>query len=205
MSTESEESFSSDGLDTSINKASLTVSEITSFFSQYSYITSPVEFLEKIDQSYTLSSGDLILAVAAFANYANIKGFVEKRFKKTLNSLIEGVTGDVALFFCPRIVNVPLQLIYELYSKLDLAHDYYIVVSRLYKVEKEEIDEIFNTFKEYTQNDLRYFPCFNEEIFLLESSKRQNTEIKGCQCRIQLLSKAEFQTFLIHFANELKE
>lgn len=204
-SSETEESFSSDNLEIEVTNEIPSINDIASFFAQYPYISSPVPFLEKITQSRVLSSGNMVLAVALLSNYSEIKGFIEKRFKKTLNSLIENVTGEVAFFFCPRIINVPLQNIYELYSKVKLTHDYYIVVSRLYKVDKDEVDEVNSAFTEYSQNDLRYFPCFNEEIFLLDSEIKQNTEVKGSQSRIYVLSKKEFELFLSHFANELKE
>lgn len=205
MSSTSEESFSSSNLDIEIDTNKPKLVDISIFFSQYPYISTPPKFLENISQSYVLRSDDLILGTVMILNYDGIRGCIEKRFKKTLNSLVEKVSGSVGFFFCPRITNVPLHYVYNLYSKVDLTFDYYIIVSRLFKLNKNEENEVFASFKEFSPEDLKFFPVFNEEIFFLNSNIKQNTEVKGSQARIYILTKAEFQSFLSNFAKELRE
>ena len=128
MSSESEESFSSSSLDVEIENVKPNLSNISIFFSQYSYMSSPIKFLEAVSQNYVLSSADLILAVAMIADYNSIKGCIDKRFKKTLNLLTESASGTIGFFFCPRITNVPLNYC-QTRTHYELNYIYYIVLA----------------------------------------------------------------------------
>lgn len=200
------ENTSSSSLELELEAHIPTVSEISILLTQTSFISDPISFLEKMNSCKVLKSDSTILAVFGVVEYNLIRGCLSKNFKKSVNSLIEKseVKENIGFILSPRFNNIPLDQIYKLYSSLEFTFDYFIIVSELYTVEKNEILNILSSFPEFNKDDLRNFPKLVEQVFLLHSKFKQNTEILGQPARIVLISKSEFSEFLNRFSLEIK-
>lgn len=204
----SEGSCSSESLDAEIQDYKPKASDLSILLPQAPYISDPVLFLDKLYCCKVLTSGDLILAVCGIAKYNDIRGCLTKNCKKSLNSLIEKAESpeNVDFFFAPRISNIPPQEIYRLYASIsDIAFERCIVISRLYTLEKDEVEEVSETFPEFSKIDIRQFPHNAEEVLFLHAQHRQNTEICGNSARIYLPSRSEFLEFLGRFEKEVQK
>jgi len=183
--------------------------EIATLTNQIPYITDHIEFLEKLQNSFTLCSGDLTLGCCGFVSYTEVKGCIAKKTKKIINSMLSCVESDssVALFFCPRFVNVPLNEVLEMYKKSynsGCNFQYFIAISRVYTLNKEELEESTKIFTEFSNDDLKNFPYRSEEVFLLKSKLKQNTEIEGTLFKVIVADRQEFEYFLDSFEKELE-
>lgn len=212
-SSDSESEMSSDCLDVQVKKYTPKYSEISLLLAQVPYITNPGVFLEKLQSPHVLSSGDLVLGVSGFAKYDDVRGMLNKRTKKIVNSMIDFASvessEDVAIFFCPRIINIPLKEVHGMYRKVyDEARTtfkHFILASRLYALGKKEHQESIKIFGEFAREDLKNFPYCSEEVFLLLCGNRHNTDIDGVAFRIFLANRHEFENFLSSFQKEIGE
>lgn len=237
MSSEYENS-SSDSLNTESESSSFDiqikdykpdVSEISLLLSNTSYISDIIKFLDSLVFCKAIFSDDLILAVFGMARYCDIRGCLTKNMKKTINSLLENNIDDETMFlFSPRINNIPLNYVFDLYNssiteifqKQDkdglisqednsttakLSFKNCIVISKLQNLSKNELNEVSTLFPEFSKEDLMKFPVNNEQIFFLKSKKKRNTEIDGSPARIFLMDKDDFNVFINSFRNEIGE
>lgn len=207
---------SSESIDVEVKNGVPTLNEILMLTNQSPYITDHDEFLSKMEnyasRSYVMASDDLIIACAALVKYNDVRGCLAKKTKKVINSMVESLkienTDKIAIFFCPRFVNIPVSNVFDLYNHAlkDLGEFSHILfISRLYVLNKEEHQESIATFKEFSKDDLRMFPYRSEEIFLLSCPNRHNTEIDGLNYRIILANCDEVKRFLEAFSSELDQ
>lgn len=183
------------------------IEDITLLLSSASYITDPVGFLSKAYCCKSIKSGDTVLGVCALVKYDDVRRLLAKGPKKAINSLLEsaGDTSNISLLFMPRIANLPLETVYSLYSEINGQFERCIVVSRLSNLKNDEVQTIKETFPEFDEKEIRQFPVNNEEVLLLHSKYKRNTEINGAPARIYLIEQQEFKEFLIRFEKEISE
>lgn len=199
-----------DCIDVQVRKHTPQCSEISMLLAHVPYIINPAMFLEKLQSPYILHSDDLVLGVSGFARYDDVRGALGKRIKKVINSMVDASgasSEEVAIFFCPRIVNTPLREVYEMYKKVysevDATFQYFVLASRLYTLGKREHEESAKIFKEFAEEDLRNFPYRSEEVFLLSCKSKHNTEIDGVAFKLFLARRQEFEDFLSSFLKEI--
>lgn len=208
-SSSTEDSTQETDIEIELKQNTPSIFEIATLTNQVPYIIDHIEFLEKLQNSFTLCSGDLTLGCCGFVSYTEVKGCIAKKTKKIINSMLNNVENDssVALFFCPRFVNVPLNEVLKMYKQSynsGCNFQYFVAISRVYKLNKEELEESTKVFTEFSNDDLKNFPYRSEEVFLLKSKLKQNTEIEGSLFKVIVADRQEFEYFLNSFEKELE-
>lgn len=202
------EDTASSSIDMEIVEALPEIDSVNILNSQLSYIKDIPSFIEKLHYCNKAVSGDMTLGVSGVAKYEDVRGFLTKNFKKVVNSVIEnaGETPEsVSMLFIPRIINVPLHLVYKMYLGLKGKFNKCIVVSRLYTLGKNEFKDVKESFPEFAEEHIRDFPVNNEQVFFLSGKYMKNTQIDEMPARIFLLDSEEFDKFLIKFEQELSK
>lgn len=207
MSSESCESFSSESVNLEIRDYIPNASEVAIFLSNLPYVTDMIEFLSKLRYCKIASSDDMVLGMCGIAKYTEIRAFLTKNFKKTVNNILEKAGGlaDADFLISARISNIPLASVLEMYSAIENEISKHVIIpSRLYPVEKAFVNDVVNEFPEFPPIEMRQFPYNSEEVFLLNTKLKQNTEVDGSPLRVFLVSKDEFKKFVREFANDVQ-
>lgn len=163
------------------------------------------EFMSIFVASKIIMSGDLVLSFCGFAPLEKICS-TSKKLGKVLSSLARGVSRDDVYVFCTeRVRNVPLEMVFDMYRKIEFQEFKYIVfISRLYQCTKIEMKNAMEDFREYDPSDLRHMPTRGEEVLLLSQyvSKKQIT-VNNNNFRLFMLRNEMFASFIDMLAKEL--
>lgn len=154
-------------------------------------------------------SGDVVLAFCGFLPLERVLGTMSKRLRKTFNALIAASGADVDksnvhVFYPERMGNVPLEMVLDLYRRLDVAGFRYIVfVSKVHPRSRGE--EVTEEFGEYDAQDLEHMPSRGEEILLLSAHlSKKLTVVNGTSFRLFLLTARMFSAFVGLFESEIR-
>lgn len=172
------------------------------------YVSDKDGFLGQLHHCKTISSDDLVLGMCGLAKYTDIRRFLTKNFKKTVNALVEkaGAPASVDFLLSARVTNIPMPLVLQMYADTkEYTADYVLIVSRLYPVERDLVEDVSREFPEFALDDMRQFPYNAEQVFLLHAKLRQNTEVEGTPARLFLVAKSEFKAFIERFAADMED
>lgn len=166
-SSDIEDSTESNEINYSISKLSIDDTDQIEMLNKYSEIYSEIpkiaEFL--FESGHGLKSNNYLLCFVGFLQIYKVRKYIlSKRIKKFLARY-----NDKKLLIYQKISNLPLQMVVELFSKLEIEHEV-IFISKCTNLKKNDLNRIAAEFKEYSITDLEIFPCNSEEVFFVQNN-----------------------------------
>ncbi|KAK1348102.1 hypothetical protein LUQ84_002481 [Hamiltosporidium tvaerminnensis] len=163
-----------------------------------------VSKIETLDSEYFISS------IFGFCNYLDIKTNIKNNLVTEIDAILDRLEADhkfeqnmVRYVVSERIVNLPINIFMENLKNIEIENYIYIYISKLFKIEEENKNEVFSTFKEFKKDDLICFPDKAEEIFLIKYSLISKViNISNVNFRISVLDHKSMKKYFYKIFEE---
>lgn len=207
MESSSETSASSSGgsIDYQIVKTEPAYEDVEVLLGQNQFVDSFPDFLAKFQGTHVIDSGGLVLGLFSIIRYSDARDTVNRKVVHAIDGILGEIedSEDAVLFFNTRISNIPVDMVFELYRRVEVVDSHYIFISQVDLQDKRDVETAARTFKEFSRGDLRLWPRKNEEVFLLKCGRRAFAECRGAKYNVYVLLQDEFKQFLADFGNEI--
>ncbi|EJW03353.1 hypothetical protein EDEG_02310 [Edhazardia aedis USNM 41457] len=147
-------------------------------------------------------SGDYLFAFAGFELFESHKKLLNKTLRKKCEKFCK--QSDLKILIFEKFINLQYSAILKLLEKLIVPESNFLYISRCNLISKEEVKEMNEIFPEYSAEDLKLRPVFEEELFLLSDSlEKSSTSIEDAHFRIFLLNDECLKKYIAKISKEI--